>query len=377
APPQDPWAGQGARWATPPAPPYDTYAPVVPPGYPPYGGYAPPGSQPPPGQAQAPGQAVPPGQPVPPGQYPPPGGQPPPGQFPPPGQYPPPGLPPGAGGYPYGAYPQQPYGWPYAAPPPRRVRTPEERRRRRRRGLLAAGALVVLAGAGIGLGLWLAPTPPATVAEGLATQAVAAGNDAGSFHYVQRSTEDGVRDDIAGVAGPDSGQQLITERGATGIDLYHLRLVHGVVYFRGNVPAVVDQLHVPRSGAATVAGEWVSVHKGASPYATFAAGITTRSNLSQLPTTFVPSSSQARGATTAIVGGLNAGKGRAPVGAARLVVATSSTLPHTFEAKASRSAVVSLRLSWSFSQWGASVHVAAPSGAVPYSSLGATSSSKG
>jgi hypothetical protein len=305
----------------------------------------------------------------------PPGGQGTPGGPLPPGSQPPPGY----GGYPYGSYPQ-PYGWHYGVPPaPARVRTPEERRRRRRQWLLIGGSLVVLAGIGIGIGMWLAPTPPATVAQGLAKQAVAAGNAAGSFHYVQRSTQNGIRDDIVGDAGTDGGQQLITEQGSTGVDVYRLRLVHGVVYFRGNVPAVVDQLGVGRSKASAVSGKWVSIHKGAAPYASFAAGITTRSNLAQLPATFVPTSSSTTSSssppTTHISGGLTAGKGRPSVGTARLVVVTSSSLPRTFAAKATAVTGERLLLSWRFDHWGVPVHVTAPSGAVPYSSLGVSSRS--
>lgn len=237
--------------------------------------------------------------------------------------------------------------------------------------------LLVLAGLGIGLGLWLSPTPPATVAQGLAKQAVAAGNAAGSFHYVQRSTEDDVRDVIVGDAGADGGQQLITEQASAGTNIYRLRLVHGVVYFRGNKAAVIDQLGVAQTKASADVGKWVSVHKGDAPYAAFAAGITTKSNLSQLPETFVPLTSSATSSssppTTSISGGLTAGKDRPAVGTARLVVVTSSTLPRSFAAKATAITGERLLLSWQFDRWGVPVHVSAPAGAVPYSSLGVRS----
>jgi len=363
-------------------------------GYPPPWTYGPPGTPPydpsaPPWQSPASAQPPPPLQGQPPPYLPPPPGYPPaefaPGAGPRYGAYAPPGSPgsPGSppppggyGNYPYGSYPQ-PYGWHYGAPPaPARVRTPEERRRRRRHGITYGAALVVLAGIGIGLGFWLAPTPPATVAEGLTKQAVAAGNAAGSFHYVQRSTEDSVRDVIVGDAGTDGGQQLITQQGGSGTNIYRLRLVHGVVYFRGNKAAVIDQLGVSQAKASADVGKWVSIHKGDGPYASFAAGITTKSNLSQLPETFVPltstTTSSSSPPTTRISGGLTAGKGRPAVGTARLVVATSSTLPRSFAAKATAITGVHLLLAWRFSHWGAPVHVSAPSGAVPYSSLGAT-----
>ncbi len=356
--------GQPPRYQPPPPQGYPTAEVPQGAGFPPYGGFAPTAEV-------AQGAGSPPYG----GGYAPPAGPPVPGSPFPPGSQPPPD---GYGNYPYGWYPQ-PYGWHYGAPPaPARVRTPEERRRRRRHGLMYGATVLVLAGIGIGLGLWLAPTPPATVARGLAKQAVAAGDAAGSFHYVQRSTEDGIRDVIVGDAGPDGGQQLITQEGSSGTNVYRLRLVHGVVYFRGNRAAVIDQLGVPQARAAADVGRWISVRKGEGPYASFAAGITTKSNLSQLPETFVPltstTTSSSSPPTTRISGGVSAGKGRQPVGTARLVVTTSSMLPRSFAANAITD--VHLLLSWQFDRWGVPVHVPAPAGAVPYSSLGASSPSR-
>jgi len=214
--------------------------------------------------------------------------------------------------------------------------------------------------------------------------AVTSATSAGTFSYVERSTTDGVADDIVGVAAPDTGRQVIAESGASGTDVFDLRLVDGVVYFRGNEAAVVDQLGVPAAKASQDARRWVTIRRTDTVYKTFEAGITTKSNLSQLPSTFVPLSSaavpDANPPTTRIAGGISAGKGRSPLGVAVLDVAASSSLPMSFNASAvDPSTGASISLAWTFSHWRERVHVTVPAKTVPYSSLGATppSSSRG
>lgn len=326
----------------------------------------------------------------PPDPYGPPSGYGPPGGYGPlgsSGQYTLYGAPgPSAGPYgtPYGQgpYPPQPYGWPYRppSPPPPPRRTPEERRRRVRRGLVVGAVLVLIAGIGFGIGSWLAPTSPTAVARALLTKSIAAATSAGTFHYVELSTSGGGPNDITGNAGPNDGSQVITQHGASGIDAFDLRLVKDVVYFRGNKAAVIDQLGVPTTKAPSDVNRWVSIHKGESPYATFADGITTRSNLAQLSTTFVArASAPTPGSTppaTRIMGGLYDGKDHPPIGTAEVMITTSSSLPQSLSAQAVAGNGAHLSLSWQFSHWHEQVKVTAPSRAVPYSSLGATPPSK-
>jgi hypothetical protein len=249
-----------------------------------------------------------------------------------------------------------------------------------RRGFLIALVVVVVVGVGFGIGALLAPSSPKTTAVGLVKSSTAAAEAAGTFHYVELSTSDGTPNDITGDAAPDSGRQTITALGAAGRDVFDLRLVSGIVYFRGNRAAVIDQLGVPAAKALAVADHWVSLHKGQGPYKTFAAGITTSSNLSQLPQTFVPASSQdvagSSPPATRILGALYAGKGRPAVGAAALVITKSSSLPQTMAGEAVGTGGTRLSLSWTFSRWHKKVTVVAPPGALPYPSIGATKPAK-
>lgn len=243
----------------------------------------------------------------------------------------------------------------------------------------------------------------------LTKSSVAAGISAGTVRYVELSTTNGVRDDISGSAAPTGGTQEITETAASGLNYFDLRLVKGIVYFRGNKPALIDQLGLTAAKATSYVNRWVSVRKGEKPYKTFADGITTKSNLSQLTSLFVadssgsapansqaasseatssssadpsPASSQAASyqltsapPDTVITGKLFDGKGHPPIGTARLTVSTASLLPQSFAALAVGGNGARLTLSWRFSDWHKAVRVKAPSGAVSYSSLKTGSSS--
>ena len=277
--------------------------------------------------------------------------------------------PPGPGPHPW-------YGWgPQAGPPPRRrvPRTPEERRRRRRLALVLSGVLVLAVGAGIGIGAWIAPTSPTAVASGLVGKAVSAATEAGSFHYVEISTANGHYSRFVGDAGANGGVQHIRTTGKSGTDAFTLYLVGGVVYFNGNVPAVVDQLYVPATKATAVAGHWVKVVRGEAPYKTLAEGITAKSNISQLTSTFAATSSAAvPGASppsTRVEGSVRA-TGHVLPGQATLTMATATSLPERFTALAG-TATAHLEMRWTFNHYREKVPVHTPKTSQPWSSLGA------
>lgn len=265
---------------------------------------------------------------------------------------------------PYGTYQSAPFGWSYVQPAPQR--SPEERRKRTRRALTFAAVLVLALGAGIGIGAAIAPTNPAVAARALVSSSIAAVTHAGTFRYTELSTTLGVPDNIIGVAAPTGGRQLITERCTSGTNVFDLRLVKGIVYFKGNVPAVVDQLGVSSAGAGAAVGKWIKVTKGESPYRSFSLGITTKSNVSQLTSTFLALKTKTTSRTIDVLGGLN-NHGK-PAGAATLVISRTSKLPQTFNANEVATSG-RLSLAWTFSHFGQKVRVGAPANAVSYSSL--------
>lgn len=335
------------------AAPGGPYAPATPPYGAPANPYAPPGGYGVPGGYGAPGGA-------------------------------PPGPPFGGPGTPYGpsgsyGVPGYPYAWPYIPSAPKAPPSPEARRARRRWVIALAAVLVVALGGGVGIGAAIAPTSPSAVATSLLHRSMAAAAGTGSFHYVEISTVLGAPDDITGDALPHGGRQVITQRCKSGTNVFDLRLVHGVVYFRGNEYAVLDQLGVATTRAGSLVNRWVKLTKSETPYKSFAAGITAQSNISQLPTVIVPRSTRAvPGASppaTQIVGALYAGKGKSPIGTAALNVDASSSLPQTLRGSAV-STSGRFEVSWTFSHFGQHVSVGAPPGAVAYASLHAKAPAK-
>ena len=289
-------------------------------------------------------------------------------------------------GYSHGPYglPQTPlpYSWPYVPPRPARPpQSPEERSRRTRRALAFAGVLLVAVGAGIGIGAAIAPTNPTAVASALVRHAVAAASGAGTYHYVELSSVLGAPDDIRGDAAPNSGQQLISQqcrpvRSATTsrTSVFELRLVHGVVYFRGNVVAVVDELGVVGSQAASLAGTWVKVVRGEKPYSSFEVGITARSNASQLRTAIIPSASRTVPGSSPpiaeVVGAaLRTRKTDKTEGSAVLVIDTSTGRPRSLRGGVVLQGTQRYAVRWTFSRYHEKVHVVAPPHPVPYSTL--------
>jgi hypothetical protein len=288
-----------------------------------------------------------------------------------------------AQGPPYGPPPFPPYPWAYPPPsppppsPPRAPRSPEERRRRTRRGLAFAGVLVLALGAGIGIGASIAPTSPSAVAVSLVNRAISQVTHAGTYHYVERSTAFGAPDNIAGDAAPNGGRQVILQHCSGGTTYFHLRLVRGTVYFKGTRVAVVDQLGVPAARATSIAGKWVKVVKGEKLYKGFADGITTSSNISQLRSALIPTSSRtlpdSSPPTTEVVGALfRTSTHHRTVGTASLLLDTSSGLPRVLRGTATSASGSHYTLAWTFGKYGEKVHVAAPPSAVPYASLHAT-----
>lgn len=239
-------------------------------------------------------------------------------------------------------------------------------------GITFLGVLLLAVGVGIGIGAWIAPTPPTTAAKSLVEKSITAAEASGAFHYAELSTESGKPFSIIGDATPDGGRQVITQIGASGTDVYDLRLVSGTVYFRGTKRALLDQIGVSTTQATSLAGKWIAVRKGAPVYKKFEEGITVSSNLSQIPNTFVAKRSVpvtgSKPAATRIVGGLFSGKGKPAVGSAAMVVTTSDSLPRTLTGKLT-GGTARLTLTWTFSHFSEKVQVSAPSGAVSFGSL--------
>lgn len=277
---------------------------------------------------------------------------------------------------------QAPAAAPWQTPPPPAGSMPA--RPRRRALAVAAVAVVLIVGLGIGLGVGLltrggpaskspgSSSVTSTAARALYNQTLAATRGAAGVHYVSVSTSANVTQKTVGDATQDGGGQLITLNSTYGNETFTLRLVHGMVYFQGNVPAVEDQLGVPAASAAAVQGKWVSVSSSDGPYSVLQPGITVAEQANELA--MVPkSTSQVTAAdgsrATRISGTITSQQGDSGTG--YLDVAPGSHLPISQSSTVSSGAITTTT-TVTFTGWGTAVPPAAPATSVAWSTLGAS-----
>ena len=249
---------------------------------------------------------------------------------------------------------------------------------------MVAGALVLGAAIGVPIGLLTRGSPAgggtasnggtaATQARTLYREALATMTSATGFHYVAVSSGGTTSETVVGDAGKDTGRQVITIGTPAGSEQFTLILVSGIVYFQGNALALEDQLGVPASGAPALVSRWISVSQQDGPYAVAAPGIVAADQAQE--TELVPAS------TTAITGpggvqatrivGTVPGQQGGPSGSGHLDVTTDGHVPLSYVATISLSGV-SETSTTTFSAWGKAPTETAPSGAVAWSTLGAS-----
>ncbi len=284
--------------------------------------------------------------------------------------------------------PGAPAGAGYAPPPPppSPATTPATRRSRRLLAMTAAaGALIAGVGVGVPIGFLTrssAPAPPTTESIGpspastavaqaraLYEQAVAAASASAGFHYVGVSRGGIGNQTIVGDAGRYGGTQDITMDSTYGPERFSLVLVSGIVYFQGNGPALQDQLGVPAATAPGLAGRWISVSSGDGPYGVVAPGITVTDQVGEAG--LVPVSSRTLSAGTVRISG-TAPPQLGVTGTAHLDIAAGSHLPISYVSTLTGSGGSGSSSTDTFSAWGKAPSVAAPSGAVAWSTLGAS-----
>ncbi len=251
-----------------------------------------------------------------------------------------------------------------------------------------AVAVVLVAGVAVGVPLGLlsrgggstpsrnaslAPSPASSAvaqARALYQQALVAANGSAGFHYVAVSSGGGNGNQkIVGDAGRDGGTQLITMDSTYGPEQFSLVLVAGTVYFQGNGPALRDQLGVPAANTAGLTGKWIAVSSGDGPYAIVAPGITVTDQVQE--TVLDPTSTTPVGSGTARIVGTVPTQQGSSTGPAHLDIAAGSHLPIVYVAEVTSSGATTTS-TVTFSAWGKTPSATAPSGAVAWSTLGAS-----
>jgi hypothetical protein len=263
----------------------------------------------------------------------------------------------------------------------------------RRRTAVAAIVAVVLVVAAVGIPVALlnrgsqvkpqggtsptagtSPTPQAaSSAVAVFQRALAATRAATGCHYIGVTTGGGANQRIVGDAGQSGGSQVITFDSNFGAEQFTLVLASGTVYFQGNTPALQDQLGVSATAAPGLQGKWISVSSGDGPYSVLAPGITVAEQARQLaltPTSATQVKTSDGTAATRITGAVPPQNG-APAGSGHLDVSTSSNLPISYVSTVTGSGLT-LSNTTTFSAWGTAPSITTPSGAVAWSTLGAS-----
>jgi hypothetical protein len=223
-----------------------------------------------------------------------------------------------------------------------------------------------------------AATLPAASAVAAYQQALAATRATTGFHYVAVTAGGGGDQRIVGDAGPNGGTQVITFDSNYGAEQFTLVLASGTVYFQGNAPALEDQLGVAPAASPGLQGKWISVSTGDGPYNVLAPGITIADQVQQLalmPTSAMAVKAPDGTAATRILGTVPPQNG-GPAGTGRLDVLASPYLPISFVSTVTGGGGT-VTSTTTFSGWGTPPSVAMPSGAVAWSTLGASPPSGG
>jgi hypothetical protein len=151
-----------------------------------------------------------------------------------------------------------------------------------------------------------------------------------------------------------------------------------VAYFKGDVPGLADFMGLPQAVAIKFADQWISLGPTDAAYASVASGLTTASALGQIaiskPLSLHGTTKEQGQAVLAIKGfdsGTPPGTSKRVTASVMLYLATHGRhLPVFYTSSAVLSGKRQSQ-AISFSSWGRPVKVAAPSSALPVSSLGA------
>lgn len=289
-----------------------------------------------------------------------------------PASAPPPPPPPPPAGYP----PHSPSSYSWAPGPGKRPRPAWQ---------LAVAILVagIIAGVAVAVPLTVlrsskgsgspSPAPVSGSAQAIAIyrQTLAAMRSTPGFHYVAVVSGAGGQHTV-GDAGASSGRQDITLTSSYGDEHFTLLLVNRTVYFQGNVPAFEDQLGVPAAKASGLASSWISVTNGDGPYSILEVGITAGDQADE--TTLEPASvsqvTVSGGSALRLQGAVPPQQG-APAGTGQLDVAANDHHPLSYSARIT-DGTTTVTSTVDFTNWAKAPSVSAPSGAVAWSTLGAS-----
>jgi hypothetical protein len=171
-------------------------------------------------------------------------------------------------------------------------------------------------------------------------------------------------------AGRGVGRQVIILKTGYDVEDFTLLLVaNDVVYFEGNIAAIEDQLGVSAAHAATLQQTWISVSPFDGPHSVLEPGITANGQADGLPLSLASTTAVRSRVTTVtkINGAVETGGVTAK---AYLDIDAGSGDPTAYVSTLAVDGKPATT-SDTFSDWGESVSIEPPAGAIGWSTLGA------
>lgn len=222
----------------------------------------------------------------------------------------------------------------------------------------AAAQLCVAPVHGLSAAASTVPAPSQLLAE-----ALSAGRAQSSVRWSTSYSIGAMSATLVTESGRTSGLQRITVSEGSSTGHVTAELVNGTAYLDGDRLGLENFVGFGATAGATQAGRWLSVGRASPEFATISAGLTVRSTLSELSV----AGSLSSVAPTVVFGehviGVRGSSGGsdASTSAVLYVRASGAPLPveqdETFAGSTTRAR---------FEDWGASLRVLAPSGAVPF-----------
>lgn len=244
--------------------------------------------------------------------------------------------------------------------------------RRSGRGFRAAVGVAIFAALAIVAFIFVSCAVATSQATSLLKKVTTAVDNSAGVDYVTTTLGRGTTKPTTGDAGQSDGTQTDTEPTAFGTEQFDVLLASNqILYFKGNAPALEDQLGVPASTAPGLAGQWISLTPGESPYSLLESGLTVPGALmiSDIIATSSRTVTGSDGTTlTEIDGslGITIDSANSTVATCKLDISPSTNLPTSLvvmDAVGAGSTVTN------FTNWGTSPSVNVPATAVAWLSL--------
>lgn len=239
---------------------------------------------------------------------------------------------------------------------------------RRLPALLSGAALATLSLVGASLPSGAASGAEQIGASQLLATALNAAQKSGSLHFVAKTTVNGTTETLGGeVSAATAGETL------TSSSPLQVELIGGLIYVTGNAQTLEQALQISAAQAEPYAGKWIVVQSSDAPFQVLAQDLTISSTIDE----FTPARKGLKIGKVRQIGSVKAvpitGSGtNSPKGTSSSVTLfVSPKSPHIPVGGSRTEANKTDRLSEVavFKDWGAKVVLAAPTGAIPFSTV--------